>query len=147
MCLAASSTVWTGYCMGSPAERRLMKALAGCSNKEQIIISGHCPSPNSLQHPPPLLPHLLTPRLKMLICAIAGRPRKAEYTSRFKREPMKKINKAADEGSAEKGEAANNNSQTNQQLLLAVASSYTPFPSLLTNSLPPVDSIHPARFI
>lgn len=51
-----------------------MKALAGCSNKEQIIISGHCPPPNSLQQPPH--PHLLTPLLKMLICPIAGRLRK-----------------------------------------------------------------------
>lgn len=52
-----------------------MKALAGCSNKEQIIISGHCPPPNSLQQPPSSRPHLLTPLLKMLIGPIAGRLR------------------------------------------------------------------------
>lgn len=60
--------------MGSQAERRLMKALAGCSNKEQIIISGHCPPPNSLQQPP--TPHLLPPLLKMLIRTITGSMRK-----------------------------------------------------------------------
>lgn len=37
----------------SGRERWWMKAGAGCSNKEQIIISGHCPLPNSLRRPPP----------------------------------------------------------------------------------------------
>lgn len=72
MCLAACSVdSWTGCCMGSQAERQLMKALAGCSNKEQIIISGHCPPPSSLpQHHPH--PHLLTLLLRTFIGPVAG---------------------------------------------------------------------------
>lgn len=55
MRLAAPSVVcWTECYMVSRAERRRMKALAGCSNKEQIIISGYCPPPNSLPPQTPL---------------------------------------------------------------------------------------------
>lgn len=76
MCLAARSTVRCSGCfMGSQAERRLMKALVGCSNKEQIIIRSHCPPPNSLQQHPPLQP-VLAPLLKRLIGTIARRMRK-----------------------------------------------------------------------
>lgn len=54
--LAACSVGYWSVCfMGSQAERRLMKALVGCSNKEQIIISSYCPPLNSLQQLPPLL--------------------------------------------------------------------------------------------
>lgn len=48
---------------GSQAERRLMKALAGLCNKEQIIMSGHCPPPPT----PPGQTLLLPPAYKSLI--------------------------------------------------------------------------------
>lgn len=50
-----------------------MKALAGCSNKEQIIISSHCPQPDSPQQPPSFLTH---PSAKMLIGTINDMMRK-----------------------------------------------------------------------
>lgn len=64
---------WNGRFMGSRPERRLMKALAGCSNKEQIIISSHCPQPDSPQQPPSFLTH---PSAKMLIGTINDMMRK-----------------------------------------------------------------------
>lgn len=153
MCLAACSTVcWTGCCMGSQAERRLMKALAGCSNKEQIIISGHCPPPNSLQQTPLQHhhhPHLLTPLLKMLIGPITGRLRKGGVLgpggtiSTDLKEAWKMTKSSGRKAEWWGGELVVATVipalvyKFNLYVFWDVASSYTPFASVPTNSLPP----------